>query len=218
MNRMGSSVLRKLKPYYIRKALRYLRHYGPKDFMIRVRERLAPEEVPYGPWFEKHRASEAELDAQRASFKAREKEQDASPLFSVVVPAFRTPERFLREMLRCVLDQTYPDLELVIANASPDDEKMAAILAEAAERDSRVKVLPLSENAGIAGNTNAAIEAASGEYICFLDHDDLIAPNALYENVRLINECPDAQIIYSDEDKVDGKGKRHFLLLFLLNL
>ena len=222
-DQMGSSVLRKLKPYYIRKALRYLRHYGPKDFMIRVRERLAPEEVPYGPWFEKHRASEAELDEQRASFKAREKEQDASPLFSVVVPAFRTPERYLREMLRCVLDQTYPDLELVIANASPDDEKMAAILAEAAERDARVKVLPLAENAGIAGNTNAAIEAASGEYICFLDHDDLIAPDALYEAAR----CAEAgaELIYTDEDKVrdDGMGglehfQPHFKPDFSLDL
>ena len=97
---MSRSVLQKLKPYYIRKALRYLKHYGPKDFLIRVRERLTPEDVPYGPWFEAHRASGKELEAQRnasAGGKTR---------FSVVVPAWKTPEPFLRGLLDSVLGQT----------------------------------------------------------------------------------------------------------------
>ena len=117
-----------MKPYYIRKALRYLKHYGPKDFLIRVRERLTPDDVPYGPWYEAHKACEEELDRQRsecASMPSREK-----PLFSIVVPAWKTPEAFLRGLLDSVLGQTYPYLELVIANASPEDENMAKILEE----------------------------------------------------------------------------------------
>ncbi len=237
---MGRSLLQKLKPYYIRKALRYLKHYGPKDFLIRVRERLAPEDVPYGPWYEAHRPSAQELERQRAQYleeyvpgkNASDKEtpdkenpdkkssdkndgienvlsqmSPDGPLFSIVVPAWHTPERYLRELLDSVLDQSFGDLELVIANASPQDEKMAAILEERAKRDERLRVIALEENQGIAGNTNEAIRKALGQFVCFMDHDDLIAPDALYEAWRAI-ESKDIDLLYTDEDKIrdDAKG------------
>ena len=202
---MSRSLLQKMKPYYIRKALRYLKHYGPKDFLIRVRERLTPDDVPYGPWYEKHRASQEELDRQRrecAALPVRE-----TPLFSVVVPAWKTPRVYLTGLLDCVLGQTYPYLELVIANASPEDEEMAKILEEYGRRDSRLTVVDLPENESIAANTNAAIDKASGEFICFMDHDDLIAPDALYEASKAAMR-PDIDLIYTDEDKIreDTKG------------
>ncbi|MBR1899669.1 MAG: glycosyltransferase, partial [Lachnospiraceae bacterium] len=202
---MSRSLLQKMKPYYIRKALRYLKHYGPKDFLIRVRERLTPDDVPYGPWYEKHRASQEELDRQRrecAAMPVRE-----TPLFSVVVPAWKTPRVYLTGLLDCVLGQTYPYLELVIANASPEDEEMAKILEEYGRRDSRLTVVDLPENESIAANTNAAIDKASGEFICFMDHDDLIAPDALYEASKAAMR-PDIDLIYTDEDKIrdDTKG------------
>lgn len=226
---MGRSLLQKLKPYYIRKAFRYLKHYGPRDFLIRVRERLAPEDVPYGPWFEAHSAGEEQLEQFRETFRREYgfgtvKRVPDEPLFSVVVPAWHTPQRFLRELLDCVLGQVFEDLELVIANASPDDEEMTSVLREYGANDSRLRVIDLKENQGIAGNTNAAIEAAKGRYVCFMDHDDLISPDALYEAWRLI-ESKDVVLIYTDEDKIrdDGHGglehfQPHFKPQFNLDL
>ena len=75
--------LKKIKPYNIQKGLRYLKHYGPKEFWIRLCERMEPEEVPYGPWFEKHQPSLEELERQK------KKKWEYSPLISVVVPAYR---------------------------------------------------------------------------------------------------------------------------------
>ena len=204
-NKMSRPLLQKLKPYYVRKAFRYLKHYGPKDFLIRVRERLTPDQVPYGPWYEAHKASPEELAAQRAQWADRK--QGETPLFSIVVPAWRTPEVYLRGLLDAVLGQTCSDLELVIANASPDDGNMAKILSEYAQRDSRLVVIDLPENESIAANTNAAIARARGQFICFMDHDDLIAPDALHEASRFAIS-PDIDLIYTDEDKIrdDGKG------------
>ena len=216
---MSRSLLRKLKPYYVRKAVRYLRHYGLKDFLIRVQERLAPEEVPYGPWYEKHKAGPDVLALERAEVlraygngaKAQEQEE-CTPLFSVVVPAWRTPERYLKELLDCVLGQVFGDLELVVANASPEDAAMGSILEERSSRDSRLRVLNLKENRGIAANTNEALSAARGTFVCFMDHDDLIAPDALYEAWKLIRS-QEVDLIYTDEDKIrdDADGlPEHF--------
>ena len=215
-----SSFLRKLKPYYFRKAFRYLRHYGIRDFTIRVRERLAPEHVPYQPWLKRHSASQQDLAAQRqeAEEYLQAKTGGEVPLFSVVVPVFHTPEQYLREMAESVLRQSYPDLELVLADADPEDQTTARILDEYSAKDTRVRVYPLSHNGGISANTNEAVKAARGTYICFLDHDDRLAPDALfcaYRAVREAREKGEVQplLLYTDEDKIrdDGKGgEEHF--------
>ena len=152
--------IRKLKPYNIQKGLRYLKHYGPKEFLIRLSERMEPEEVPYGPWREQYCAKEEDL--------ARQKNHKFSycPKISVVVPAYRTPEIFLRQMIESLEKQSYENWELVIGNASPEDETMARILKEYTGKDPRVKNVPIPENIGIAENTNAALAAAAGNYIC----------------------------------------------------
>ena len=202
---MSRSLLQKLRPYYVRKAFRYLRHYGPKDFLIRVRERLSPEEVPYGPWYEKHRSSEEDL-ARMAEVFGTEYERGADePLFSIIVPAWRTPAEYLKQLLACVRAQVFADYELCLANASPDDPQMSRILEEAAAQDERVRVLSLKENGGIAANTNAAIAASRGTFVCFMDHDDLIAPDALYEAWQLIRSGK-VDLIYTDEDKIRDAG------------
>ena len=85
--------LKKIKPYTIKKGIRYLKHYGPKEFWVRLCERMEPEEVPYGPWFENHKPSEKELEGQRR------KQWKKQPLISVVVPAYKTSAKFLREMI-----------------------------------------------------------------------------------------------------------------------
>ena len=194
-----------ITPYKIKKGFLYWKHFGTKEFLIRLADRMEPEEVPYGPWYEKHKASEKELARQRSH------PIEGGPKFSVLVPAYHTPKKYLCEMIDSVLAQTYPDLELIIADAgaSEGEDTVKAVTEEYAASDSRVRYIPLPENAGIAANTNAAAEEARGSFLAFLDHDDLIAPDALYEAaIRITSEGAD--MIYTDEDKIRSDGKIHF--------
>ena len=197
-------MIRKLNPYTIQKGFRYLKHYGPKEFWIRLHERFEPEEVPYGPWYKAYVPDLKELDRQR-----REK-FDYEPLISVAVPAFRTPEEFLQQMIDSLLAQTYSNWELCIANGSPGDEAMSSVLKEYTARDRRIRVIDLTENKGIAGNTNAALQMAEGEFVGLLDHDDLLAPNALYEIVKALAKDRQLDAVYTDEDKVTTDLSEHF--------
>lgn len=199
-----SKILKKLSPYTIQKGFRYLKHYGIKEFWIRLHERFEPEEVPYEPWYEAYVPDEETLNRQR-----KRKFLNA-PLISVVVPAYHTPPLFLRQMLDSLVAQTYGGWELCIANGSPDDKEMEAVLEEYEKRDSRIRHENLKENLGIAENTNAAFRMAKGEFIGLLDHDDLLAPNALYEIVLALEKNPEADVVYTDEDKVTTDLKEHF--------
>ena len=194
--------IKKLKPYNIKKGFRYLKHYGLKEFLVRLQERMEPEEVPYGPWYEKHKRTEQELKKQS------EKRFKENVLISVAVPVYHTGELFLRQMIESVMDQSYKNWELCIVNAGPDDEKVKEILNEYAEKDKRIRVRELAENEGIGKNTNRAFEMAEGEYVALLDHDDMLAPDALFE-VACAIERSHPDIIYSDEDKVSGENLEH---------
>lgn len=195
---------KKITPYLIKKGFRYLKHFGLKAFLIRLQERMEPEEVPYGPWYEAYKPSEKELEKQRA------KKWAAPVKISVIVPAFRTPELFLCQMIDSLLNQTYTNWELCIANASPDDETMAHVLKEYTEKDSRIKVKDLEVNAGISENTNEALAMATGDFVGLLDHDDLLAPNALYEIALALENDQDIEALYTDEDKVTMDLSEHF--------
>ncbi|HJD13911.1 MAG TPA: glycosyltransferase family 2 protein [Candidatus Ruminococcus avistercoris] len=196
--------LKKIRPYNIQKGFRYLKHYGLREFLVRLSERMEPEEVPYGPWFEKHKASREQLEKQHA------RKWDRTPLLSIVVPAYRTPEEFLEQMMDSLLAQSYENWELCIANGSPEDDRMQKVLREYTKKDSRIRVKNLEENLGIAGNTNAALAMASGEFVGLLDHDDLLAPNALYEVADRIVADEQTDVLYTDEDKVTTDLKEHF--------
>lgn len=197
-------MVKKLSPYTIKKGLLYLKHYGPKEFWIRLHERFEPEEVPYGPWYEAYVPDEEELHLQRKHKFSYE------PLISIAVPAYQTPPVFLREMIESLLAQTYGNWELCIANGSPKDREMQKILKEYAARDKRVRFRNLTENLGIADNTNAALQMAEGEFVGLLDHDDLLAPNALYEIVCTLEKEREIDAIYTDEDKVTMNLDEHF--------
>lgn len=211
----------------IRKAvrgLRYLKHYGLKEFWIRLQEKMEAEDIPYEPWYERHKADEEQLLKQK---KTAAGWKDA-PLVSIAVPLYCTREQFLREMIESVQGQTYENWQLCLADGSPDTLAEQVVKAYAAE-DPRIVYSHLAENLGIAENTNAAAALADGEWIAFLDHDDLLAPDALFEAVSLIRKGPsdDAglaaaglyrgphkgeayDMIYTDEDKVDMEGRVHF--------
>ena len=197
-------MLKKLSPYTIQKGFRYLKHYGPKEFWIRLHERFEPEEVPYGPWYQAYVPDQETLEAQKKH------KFDYRPLISIAVPAYQTPVEFLKQMIESLISQTYPEWELCIANASPDNEEMQRVLADYSAKDSRVRFCNLKENLGIAENTNRAFSMAKGEFMGLLDHDDLLAPNALYEIVQALQDHTQADALYTDEDKVTTELDEHF--------
>ncbi len=197
-------LLGRLSPYTIQKGLRYLKHYGPKEFWVRLHERFEPEEVPYGPWYDAYAPTREELEKQK------KRKWKYAHKISVVVPAYETPEKFLCQMIDSLLEQTYENWELCIVDASPGNASMEYMLREYANRDSRIQWKKLEKNLGIAENTNAAFAMASGDFVGLLDHDDLLAPNALYEIAAALEKEPDIDVLYTDEDKVRGDSLEHF--------
>lgn len=197
-------MMTKLSPYTIQKGWRYMKHYGIKGFWIRLHERFEPEEVPYGPWYEAYIPTEEELEAQR------KKKWSYAPKISIAVPAYKTPELFLRQLIQSLQDQTYDNWELCIANASPQDASMEYVLKSCSAMDSRIVWKKLKENRGISENTNEAFAMATGDYVGLLDHDDLLAPNALYEIASALEKEPETEALYTDEDKVRGEQLEHF--------
>jgi GT2 family glycosyltransferase len=156
----------------------------------------------YVHWLKNNVPKETELIRQRAH------QFLFQPKISIIVPLYNTPERLLREMINSVLTQTYSNLELCLADGSTDRTNRAALIA--LHNDDRIRYQKLTENQGISGNSNCAIEMATGDYIGFLDHDDTLQPHALYKNVELLNKDADYEFIYSDEDKVTEDGSRRF--------
>ena len=128
-----------------------------------------------------------------------------SPVISIVVPTYNTPDKYLIPLVDSVLAQTYQRWELCLADGSTDPGRVEAIARQAA-RDPRIRLHRLTENHGIAGNTNAGIEQAQGDFIAFCDHDDTLAPFALNEVAVALRRDPAIDLFYSDEDKLSEDG------------
>lgn len=128
------------------------------------------------------------------------------PLISLVIPFYNTPDKYLQPLVESVISQLYKNWQLCAADGSTDSERARAIQA-ACESDDRIKYIRLAKNKGIAGNTNTGLKHADGEFVAFMDHDDFISPCALAEIVIALNKNPNADLIYSDEDKPTDNGK-----------
>ena len=152
----------------------------------------AQKDPGYDAWFRARRGDDAELARQRAEFAGQD-----GPLFSVIMPVFRTPAKLLRAAVDSVLAQSYSRLELVLVNVSGDCPEVDAELA--AENDPRIRVIA-APNRDIAINTNVGIEAARGDYLAFLDHDDILEPDALYWFARELRDHPQADLLFSADD------------------
>jgi glycosyltransferase involved in cell wall biosynthesis len=161
------------------------------------------EQADYQTWLASRFPSHDELEEMRAAVLALQ----AKPLLSVVVPVYNPPIAFLEEAIESVLDQIYPDWELCLVDDGSNNEAVAVTLGRYAASDSRIRTQRLPENRGIVAASNAGLEMVRGEFVVLLDHDDLITPDALYEIARALNEAPETDMIYSDEDKVDIEGK-----------
>lgn len=190
----------------VRAAVRILREEGPLGLADRLARRLlrsgAPESPPppactprYDLWLERTRPTAADLARMREAVAALAYQ----PVISVVMPVFEAEEEWLRRAIESVMGQAYPLWELCIAYDASTAPRVRRVLDEYAARDVRIKSVFLARNAGIAGASNRALEIASGEFVAFLDHDDELAPEALFEVARLLNEDRDLDLIYSDE-------------------
>ncbi|MDE7199541.1 MAG: glycosyltransferase, partial [Lachnospiraceae bacterium] len=187
----------------VRKTINYLKKNGLTGTFYAAAERVQEEravDYHYLP-----------PDAKELKRQRRET-QDYPWLFSIVTPAYETKEAHLREMIASVQAQSYPNWELIIVDAGESDAVERAVRQIILDTgDLRIRYSRLSENRGIAGNTNAGIALAKGDYIALLDHDDFITCDALYYMARSVYQGRQENLLpallYSDEDKYDeGAG------------
>lgn len=130
------------------------------------------------------------------------------PLISIIVPVYNVEEIWLRKCIDSVLAQVYPHWELCIVDDNSTKLHIKNIMNEYANKDNRIKPIFREKNGHISQASNSGLEASKGEFIALLDHDDELAENALLENVLLLNRSPEADVIYSDEDKISIEGER----------
>lgn len=166
-----------------------------KIFKYTPQEKFDLEENEnYQKWIEKYEPKYDELEKQR------ETTFEYMPKISIVVPMYNTPEKYFKELLESIIEQTYENWELCLADGSPEKAEYLEDLIQ--PLGDKIKYKLLSKNKGISGNSNEALKLATGDFIALLDHDDIIPKFALYEIVKTINENPDVDFIYTDEDKI----------------
>ena len=180
-------------------------YVSTKKSLIWLKKKLTGNEyADYDTWLRIMRVSRQEL------FEQRKTKFSYAPKFSVVVPLYHTPAKFLKDLVRSMMYQSYANWELCLVNASPEDKHLTSLLENWAMRDKRIRVIRLEKNLGIAQNTNAGIASSTGEFIAFLDHDDFLEPDALFCYVDALNKDKTIDVFYSDEDKTDEYAAHYF--------
>ncbi len=213
--------MEKLNRENLKKTVYYLKRNGLKNTWYVVREHMSRgQSMPQGavaPYCYVPPGAE-----QLAAQKSRVKDMDVR--FSIIVPLYRTPEGYLRDMITSVIEQSYYRWELILADATEDDSVKRVVEGMCRELDQRsgreklmsgsLRYLPLRRNEGISGNTNQALQYATGDYVGLLDHDDVLAPDALYEMAMQIQEGRGRGqaplLLYSDEDKCDSGRTQYY--------
>ena len=193
----------------IEKGLLYLQHYGLKKTLAKtIRKAMGhdQEHYSYRQFLKENPLTPQELEVQRNT------RFEYNPVISIVIPLYNTKERFLTELIKSFTEQTYPHWQLCLGDGSPEEGLKDIILnATGGVWDDRIVYEKLADNTGIAGNTNAALRLATGDYIGFTDHDDLITVDAMFYIAKALNEDRSIEAIYSDEDKIDMESKEYFL-------
>lgn len=180
-------------------------YVSTKKSLIWLKKKLTGNEyADYDTWLRIMRVSRQEL------FEQRKTKFSYAPKFSVVVPLYHTPAKFLKDLVRSMMYQSYANWELCLVNASPEDVHLTSLLENWAMRDKRIRVIRLEKNLGIAQNTNAGIAASTGEFIAFLDHDDFLEPDTLFCYADALNKDKTIDVFYSDEDKTDEYAAHYF--------
>lgn len=189
-----------LAPYRLpQKLLREVRKRFPK------RDKASGKSAPaseYQAWFETHRVKKSEVAALRAQARAFAYQ----PCVTIITPVFNTPVKWLEECVQSVLGQIYEKWELILVDDDSSDPETLKLLPELAALDSRIVLAKDGRRGGISAASNRGLELAEGDWVGFLDHDDLLEPDALFEHVKWLQEHRDADLIYSDEDKLTEEG------------
>lgn len=177
---------------------------GTVSFLQKYIRHKIKHKTSYQQWIAENRLNKLDIiKAKRQIDKFAFK-----PTFSVIVPVYNVEQKWLEKAIESVRNQVYPYWELCIADDASPKPHIRSVLTKYSKLDSRIKVAFREQNANISAASNSALELATGEYIALLDHDDELAIDALFENAKLINLHPDADFIYSDEDKIDTSGNR----------
>lgn len=207
--RMRGGIIRSLLPLS-RKAISILKRSGLTGLKSQAKRALGLTQKMdltqnYKKWVESktltaNRIQEIKHEMSQYSYK---------PLISIIVPVYNVDEKWLRRCIDSVRNQLYPNWELCIADDASPKKHIREVLNEYLHKDPRIKVVFREKNGHISECSNSALAIANGEFVGLLDHDDELAIDALYENVKLLNEHPNADLIYSDEDKITEEGERH---------
>lgn len=185
----------------MQKGLDYLQYNGMEAFVQKSFRKVVDTRnrpIPYRKWIQRHLPSQKELEEQKKyRFLYR-------PKISIVIPLYKTPEKYLRAMIDSVRNQSYSNWELCLSDGSGENSPLTELLKQYEEKDSRIKVVYNNRQLHIAENTNEAIKIATGDFIAFSDHDDLLTPDAMFHVAKAVNENMELEVLYSDEDKVSA--------------
>jgi O-antigen biosynthesis protein len=196
----------KLWVYYLRRYYRqtqYLQNNSSTGIQYSGIIHTWQTQDPYQRWIEVNALSSKLLN------KMHEDAKNLAPVgvkISVVVPVYNTPKHFLIEMIDSVRSQIYPNWELCIADDASTQPHVKELLQQIAATDTRIKVVFRAENGHIVAATNSALEITTGEYVALLDHDDILACDALLHVAECIQQHPEVEWIYTDEDKINESG------------
>lgn len=199
---MPSSIFKKFSKLY-----EAWRERGTRGFLQFVYQRWVArrrKRLTYQQWMVQQRLSEQDIERAKQEIA----QWQLRPTFSIIMPVYNVEEEWLKRAIDSVLNQLYLDWELCIADDASPAPHIKPLLTYYSKLDRRIKVVFREENGNIVAASNSALELATGDYIALLDHDDELAIDALYENAKLINQHPNADFIYSDEDKISTNGDR----------
>jgi glycosyltransferase involved in cell wall biosynthesis len=166
------------------------------------REQQKRATTEYQEWFEQHRAKAQDLER----FRDKARTFGSRPLISIITPVFDTPVSRLEEAVQSVFAQAYENWELLLIDDGSTNADLLRILPQLAGRDKRIVLAKLEKHGGISAASNRGLELARGEWVTFLDHDDVLEPDALFRIVSALQMNPDVDLIYSDEDKLGQDG------------
>ena len=185
------------------KNLKRIARGGFRKFVYDVKMELNPNTTEYLYWMKAHQIKKKDLRAQaRYSFAWQ-------PRISIIIPVYNTPVPFLKDLLASVCGQSYANWELCLADASTEEEP-GLFIRKHYGGDARIVYKRLKENGGISENTNRALEMAAGAFVMLTDQDDVLEKDALFEIVKALNQHPETDLLYTDEDKVTMDGQHYF--------
>ncbi|MCA9067386.1 MAG: glycosyltransferase, partial [Planctomycetaceae bacterium] len=157
----------------------------------------------YQRWVERNSSTAEELIQQRAWADFNSDKL----LISIVCPLYKTPVEILKETIQSVSKQSYPFWELCLTLSDDESSELRELVLQFASEDQRIRVISIEENRGISESTNAALAEVQGTWVGFLDHDDLLTPDALYAVAKQISDDPECDLVYSDEDLISSNSR-----------